>query len=408
VVAAMAPWNSVDLLKCLAKARLRFNGDVQNMLPFGRVGVLGMAPSDNKSPESPDHLSDTPHLAAALESDRFKQFLDHMPFAVAVSQLGDTETITYANLGFERLIGEPAGSILGQTWQILPGIATGAGSEQSLQEAVVGGEDYLGVFRIEKEPQPVSVDAWSNIILSEAGDPTYRLVALADIKERAPTHQEKLAEQLQAKDILLRELQHRVKNNLQMITALIRIEARNFRGNPAKEPFDRLAGRIESLSLLYRSMAESRVDDSIDLGVYLSQIASSVMLAHAVEGIRLDLKVDTWPVSINVAMPTGLVVNELLTNSLKHAFTGREGGTITLHSLVDETGCRVIVADDGVGLQADAVWPVPGKMTALIVQSLKQNAGAELDIWSKPDDGMRATIRFSRADAAPENSDPAS
>ena len=112
--------------------------------------------------------------------------------------------------------------------------------------------------------------------------------------------------------------------------------------------------------------------------------------------------------SINVAMPTGLVVNELLTNSLKHAFTGREGGTITLHSLVDETGCRVIVADDGVGLQADAVWPVPGKMTALIVQSLKQNAGAELDIWSKPDDGMRATIRFSRADAAPENSDPAS
>ncbi|MDP3492406.1 MAG: histidine kinase dimerization/phosphoacceptor domain -containing protein [Hyphomonadaceae bacterium] len=366
-----------------------------------------MAPNDDELPQGPDHLSETPHLASALESDRFKQFLDHMPFAVAVSQLGPVETITYANLGFERLIGKPAGSILGQTWRILPGTATGAGSEQPLQEAVVGEEDYLGVFRIEKEPQPVSVDAWSNIILSDAGNPTYRLVALADVRERSPTDQEKLAEQLLAKDILLRELQHRVKNNLQMITALIRIEARNLRGNPAKEPFDRLAGRIESLSLLYRSMAESRVDDSIDLGVYLSQIASSVMLAHAVEGIRLDLKVDTWPVSINVAMPTGLVVNELLTNSLKHAFTSREGGTITLHSLVDETGCRVIVADDGVGLQADAVWPVPGKMTALIVQSLKQNAGAELSIQSKPDGGMRATIIFSRADAAPENADPA-
>ena len=61
------------------------------------------------------------------------------------------------------------------------------------------------------------------------------------------------------------------------------------------------------------------------------------MRAHAVEGIRLDLKVDTWPVSINVAMPAGLVVNELLTNALKHAFAGRDGGTITLHSLVDET-----------------------------------------------------------------------
>jgi two-component sensor histidine kinase len=87
--------------------------------------------------------------------------------------------------------------------------------------------------------------------------------------------------------------------------------------------------------------------DSIDLGIYLSQIASAVMKAHAVEGVRLDLKVDTWPVSINVAMPTGLVVNELLTNALKHAFSERSGGTITLRSLVDETGCQVTVADDG-------------------------------------------------------------
>ena len=63
------------------------------------------------------------------------------------------------------------------------------------------------------------------------------------------------------------------------------------------------------------------------------------MRSYAVEGIRLDLKVDAYPVSVNVAMPTGLVVNELLTNALKHAFTGRDRGTITLHSLVDSTGC---------------------------------------------------------------------
>ncbi|MEQ1783944.1 MAG: sensor histidine kinase, partial [Hyphomonadaceae bacterium] len=203
------------------------------------------------------------------------------------------------------------------------------------------------------------------------------------------------------------ELQHRVKNNLQMITALIRLEARNLRGNPAKEPFDRLAGRVESLALLYRSMSESPADDSIDLGTYLSQIASSVMQAHAVEGIRLDLKVDAWPVSINVAMPTGLVVNELLTNSLKHAFLAGEGGTITLHSLVTETGCRVTIADDGAGLPEGVQWPVPGKMTALIVQSLKQNAGASLSITSAPGAGMQATITFTRANAAPEHADTA-
>ena len=62
------------------------------------------------------------------------------------------------------------------------------------------------------------------------------------------------------------------------------------------------------------------------------------MRSHAVEGIRLDLKVDTYPVSVNVAMPAGLVVNELLTNALKHAFVGRDGGTITLQSLADAKG----------------------------------------------------------------------
>ena len=93
-----------------------------------------------------------------------------------------------------------------------------------------------------------------------------------------------------------------------------------------------------------------RQDLELDLGVYLSQIAAAVMRSHAVEGIRLDLKVDAYPVSVNVAMPTGLVVNELLTNALKHAFVGRDGGTITLHSLADAHGCRIVVADDGVGL----------------------------------------------------------
>ena len=124
------------------------------------------------------------------------------------------------------------------------------------------------------------------------------------------------------------------------------------------------------------------------------------MRAHGVEGIRLDLKVDTWPVSINVAMPTGLVVNELLTNSFKHGFKDRDGGTITVHSLVDDHGCRVIVADDGVGLPPGMEWPKPGKLSGLIINSLRQNAKADVSIQSEPGKGVRVTIRFSRAAAA--------
>jgi two-component sensor histidine kinase len=173
-------------------------------------------------------------------------------------------------------------------------------------------------------------------------------------------------------------------------------------GSEVKETqFDRLAGRVNALAVLYRSLADAPASGGVDLGAYLSQIASSVMSAHSSEGIRLDLQVDSWPVSVNVAMPTGLVVNELLTNSLKHAFVGREGGTISLHSLVDDMGCKVIVADDGVGLPASQHWPKVGKLAALIVQSLKDNASAKVDVQTGEGAGMRVTISFEREGAGP-------
>jgi two-component sensor histidine kinase len=190
-----------------------------------------------------------------------------------------------------------------------------------------------------------------------------------------------------------------VKNNLQMITALIRLEARNMPDDASQKGFDRLAGRVEALALLYRSLSTDDQEQAVDLGVYLSEIASAVMHAHAVEGIHLNLQVDTWPVSINVAMPAGLLVNELLTNALKYAFQGRNGGTITLHSLVDGYGCRVMVSDDGVGLAPGVRWPEPGKLSAMIMRSLRDNAKARVEVASTPGNGMRVTIFFARADA---------
>ena len=127
------------------------------------------------------------------------------------------------------------------------------------------------------------------------------------------------------------------------------------------------------------------------------------MAGEAVEGIHLNLHEDTWPVSLDVAMPTGLVINELLTNSLKHAFVGRDGGTITVNSLIDERGCSITVSDDGIGMDRSIPWPRPGKLSALIVQSLRQNAGAVVTMESFPGTGTKVQIFFARAAAAPES-----
>lgn len=340
-------------------------------------------------------------LSVALEQDRFKQFLDQIPIAVAVSELGPVERVVYANHQFERLSGQLNTAVLGKGWQGLSGAVLSADPAVSLGQAIVDGGDYLGTFDMPHDEGEMRVDAWSSLIEDDDGKPAFRLVALVAAAPRVPSIIEQLEEQVQEKDMQLKELQHRVRNNLQMITALIRVEARGVSDITTGEGFDRLAGRVEALGLLYRALGESADDGKVDLGIYLSEIASAVMRAHAVEGIHLDLQVDTWLVSLDVAMPVGLVVNELMTNTLKHAFKDGKGGAITLHSKTDGTGgCRILVADDGVGLPPGYSWPKPGKLSALIVRSLLQNAMARMNVQSAPGEGMRVEIVFLCGDAA--------
>ncbi|AXA40999.1 sensor histidine kinase [Rhizobium leguminosarum] len=356
--------------------------------------------TDSKDPPiSPEGVGNLPHLAEALDDDRFRHFLDHVPFAVAVSELGGDEPLIYVNLEFERLTALEATAVQGKPWAEIELESIAVSGEVPLTAAVTSAEEYIGAFSLAAEPEStVIVDVWSNTIVDDDDTPLFRLVAFAARNEA--TAAESFSELLTEKDVLLRELQHRVKNNLQMITALIRMEARNAQQNEESERFARLAGRIEALALLYRSLSDEEKGATVDLGTYVSQIAASVMAAHAVEGIRLDMKVDTWPVSVDVAMPAGLVINELLTNTLKHAFVGRDGGEITLRCVVSDTGCRITVADNGVGLPQGVTWPQPGKLSAMIVQSLKQNARAEVEVSSSPDTGMSVSLVFPRVEAA--------
>ncbi|WP_394762313.1 sensor histidine kinase [Phenylobacterium sp.] len=357
--------------------------------------------SSDPLPGDMGQLLENPALADALENEQFQQFLDQVPVAIAVSKLQPTERIVYANDAFERLTGEGNRELVGARWDRLPESKGLLDSSRSLSEILVEERDHVGAFVLSRVGSPLEVDAWSNIIEDESGVPLFRLVALVEVAARDISVLDELQDQLREKDTQLLELQHRVKNNLQMITALIRVEAKGISDRSLGEGFDRLAGRVEALGLLYRALGEPGHESAVDLGIYLSEIASAVMRAHAVEGIRLVLQVDTWPVSIDVAMPTGLVVNELMTNALKHAFVGRSGGTIRLLCTNLASGCRVVVADDGVGLPPGVSWPRPGKLSALIVRSLQQNAQAHIEIQSAPGAGSQVTIVFSSTDAAP-------
>jgi two-component sensor histidine kinase len=358
------------------------------------MASMSQAPgSDETATTQVDELLASPEFAQALESDHFKCFLDHIPIAIVVSKLmGNGHRIVYANAVFEMLTGKTFGNIEGNGWSVLDRLRQEGNPEIGLGEAVLGGEDFVGTFRLESvSDRHRLIDAYVARIESEHGTESFRLAALVDVTERDRSRREEFERHIRERDLLLKELQHRVRNSLQMVTALIRLEARNVREGEEVN-LDSLARRIETLRILYDVLSSDQGSHRVDLGAYLSQIASANLSSYGTEGIRLDLKVESCPVSVSTAMSAGLVVNEAITNAFKYAFTGRNGGTITLQCLSDDAGYCVIIADDGLGLPAGLVWPPPGKISTLIVQSLRENTHATVKVVSRAGEGTKISF----------------
>jgi PAS domain S-box-containing protein len=362
---------------------------------WARPDAKGVALPDPTEPALSTNLP-----AGQFDDEQFRRFFDAMPMAIVIAAMTAAQTIVYANPAFARLTGQVLADVQGQSWAALRGVDT-AQPARTFGLAMAEATDRVGTFALDTGTgDRALVDAYASVIVDDDGNPAFRLMALVELDPERVGDRDAFEDTIREKEAMILEIQHRVKNNLQMITSLIRLEARNNFNNAARGNLERLEGRINSIQIIYRLLSDFSQGDQIDLGVYLSEIASSVMHAHAVEGIRLDLCVDAYPVSVNVALPSGLVANELLTNALKHAFAGRDGGTITLHSLSDQTGCRVTIADDGIGLPAGVVWPKPGKLGELIVRSLRHNAKADLQVTSAPGKGTCVTIAFNREAAA--------
>jgi PAS domain S-box-containing protein len=354
-------------------------------------------PGDGSKNQVEEFLA-SPELARVVESDEFKQFLDHVPVAIVVSRVrGKQARIVYCNNAYEALSGDAFDAIAGKDWSVLDNFQDEDKPEHKLGEAILAGDDFIGVFRRELDGgKSILIEAYSGKIENADGTENYRIAAFVDVSDRDRIQREQLRQEIRDKDMLLKELQHRVKNNLQLVIALIRLEARQVREGGGVD-LESLARRVEALSLLYRALALEAAQSEVDLGHYLSEIASAVMRSHGTEGIRLEINVENCPISVNVAMPAGLVVNEVITNSFKHAFPDGREGTIAIRCLRSGDNYHVSVEDDGVGLPVGTSWPAPGKISDLMVRSLCENSGADMRVDSKPNGGVSVTFKVKLA-----------
>jgi len=164
--------------------------------------------------------------------------------------------------------------------------------------------------------------------------------------------EDELRRSLADKELLLREVHHRVKNNLQVISSLLELQADCIEDPAARAVYAESQARIRSMALIHQQLYGTTELDSIDFGAYLDQLAMSLLQFHGGGGPAVAIRADADRVRMGIdrAMTCGLIINELVTNALKHAFEPGRPGTVTLGFRSDAGRHVLIVTDDGSGL----------------------------------------------------------
>ncbi|WP_448190233.1 sensor histidine kinase [Azospirillum sp. sgz301742] len=201
------------------------------------------------------------------------------------------------------------------------------------------------------------------------------------------------------KEILLKEVQHRVKNNLQVICSLLRLQAARL-DDRSRVAFDESLRRIQSMSLVHELLYRSVEPGRINFAEYLRQLCDTLARASGPTPVRVTVEAEDWILDADRAMPLALIASELVSNALRHAFPDGHTGSVVVNLRLGPAGGRTVgmqmeVRDDGVGLPADLpATPMVGKrrggLGLVLVQSLAKQAHADLRI--DRDAGTRFTV----------------
>ncbi|OHD69528.1 MAG: hypothetical protein A2W19_00520 [Spirochaetes bacterium RBG_16_49_21] len=206
--------------------------------------------------------------------------------------------------------------------------------------------------------------------------------------------QKALERSIAEKDILLKELQHRVKNNLNVISSLFGLEMDKLSDNQTIQVFINAQSRIRSMSAIYEQLYSSTSLDSVDLDIYIKELAVSLFETYAVDigAVKLATSIVKIKLDIKRAVPLGLILNELIMNALKHAYPDNKKGTISVKLGSSDSTIELCVSDDGVGFPAGFNPDTAGSMGLRLVRMLANQIDGELSIESRG--GIKASVRF--------------
>ena len=218
---------------------------------------------------------------------------------------------------------------------------------------------------------------------------------IEDITKRKKA-EDQIKKNLEEKEVLLKEVHHRVKNNMQVIMSLLRLQTNYITDKHAKSLFKDSQSRVASMALIHEKLYKSKNLSSIDFNEYLRDLTQTLIQSYNIghKMIRFELKIENVFLNINQAIPCGLIINELVTNSLKYAFPGNIKGKIAIDFHLNKDQYSLIVYDNGVGISADTVLENPKTLGLQLVNALIQQLHGTLELKRK--NGTAFNICFSK------------
>lgn len=268
----------------------------------------------------------------------------------------------------------------------------------SIKKALQG-EPFSIEYRINvSNGEKRTVHSQGEVVFDEKGTPAQIRGVLQDITER-----KKAEEALERMDkIRIKEIHHRIKNNLQIISSLLDLQAEKFEDENVIEAFREGQNRVISMSLIHEELYKGEGTDTLDFSAYIRKLAESLFKTYKLSGknigLNMDMEEDSF-LDMDTAIPLGITVNELVSNSLKHAFMGRDKGNILIKLCKEERSCSthkslfsLTISDDGKGLPEDLELKSAESLGLQLVNTLVDQLDGKIEL--KRNNGTQFTIRF--------------
>jgi PAS domain S-box-containing protein len=229
-------------------------------------------------------------------------------------------------------------------------------------------------------------------ILNKEKNPQYLLNVSEDITERKIV-EEQLKKSLAEKEVLLREIHHRVKNNLQIIASLLHLQEGSLDDEDLINILKESKSRVNSMAIIHETLYQSPNLSYLNFKRYLEKLVYDILYTYEIRKGIIDIQLDIDDINLNIdtAIPLGLIINELITNTVKYAFPQNEGTiTIKLKSLPENI--EITIADNGIGLPKDINLENPETLGLQLVQSLIGQLDGKLKL--NKDNGTEFKITF--------------